>query len=1456
MQSDMGKALVCSGDAESRLATCNARSDGSGHVFRTHGTKAVRSKLLVRRNIALILAVIMTISVLGAFPLRQAPTLPLKMGTSYVPHAAIVIDGNGQFTNASGVVWGSGTSSDPFIIEGYEIDSSSSNGIDIRNTDSYFVVRGVSINSTTNGYYGIYFNNVANGLVQNVSIPLSNNVGMKAEYSRNVNFSGNAIANPYWGIYGVYLTFCENFTVSENNLSAAWYCVWLEDCANGTVADNLAAHSAHMSVYATRSRDLDVTGNDLSSSGNAVRLEHSRRVSITGNNASGWIGSGMDIFECDNGTITDNDISGVLNGHGLYISSSRGITVERNVFSMNGVYLDGNSLEHFSTHSMTTDNTVNGKPLYFYRDQAGVNLDNIPVGQLIAVNCSNVVASNLVINDTFVAIELAYVHGAAVDNITADNDQYGIQLRQCENSNISDSHFSHCTVVAVDVESCSNTDIVSTECTAISNNALNLANSVGTRVLGNNISGCGANCLRMDACTNSTIVGNDISNNIGGYGIQVSWCANLELSFNSIWSCAHGLTVVWSTGVVIDRNEVSHNWWQNIGLYVVTTAVVSNNVASSSTEGYGIVVNSCSGVNLTGNNASDNSVCGIHVSGTVNALVADNAVLNDGDGLLLQNSGYITIRNNTFESDGIMIEGSVLSHFNMFLITTDNLVDGRPIYYFKNISGIEFDGMQVGQLIVANCTNVRATSLLLNDTDCGVEMAYADGVEIANVTVSTSDHGLAFHSCRNVSLSDIEVSSANEYGVFFTTCTNFSIMDAVLTRNTGNDIYGQSSSDTTISRVTVTESANTYHCVGLNSCTNCRVLNNTVVSFDYRGTLIYLVNCVDNIVSGNNVSMGSSGIMLYYCTNSLVADNLANQTRYSNIHIYYCTNTTVAHNDASGCGMYAAGIDLMCSTNANITNNSASTAADGGRGIRATYCTNINITGNSATALSLSGGDGIEVSWCTGFNVMDNNVSSCGVRGIYVEYSSVGFIIGNIITNNTYGIQLTSSTSLWVYHNNLINNSFQAIDDMGSENTWDDGYPGGGNYWSDYSGTDLFKGPGQDVPGSDGRGDTPMVIDSDTSDRYPLLYMWFSWSAPVTTHDYVNVWHNASFTVTLTATENPPGCQVVETYYSVNGGPTRAVSVDGHPLITTDSATNTLEFWSVDFDGREEVHNQLTSIKLDTTDPTGTITINDGATSTNTTMVTLNLTGFDATSGVAQMRFRNESANWTSWEPYSTTKSWNLSSSDGIRTVSVQFIDFAGNPSIVCSDSIKLQQHLPMDLRIEASENDIVLTWNPMTGASHYHIYISTSRNGFDLGVPSASTTATMWVHYNANLIGDVNYSKQYFYLVRVVDTGGAEDTNINILGKYTYVFDAAIGGRWNQFALALEPMTNYTVDSLADAIHYCDGIAWFNQTLQQWIFHAAAMPPGVFDTTVLLGTGYQVSVDNATPVSFTLVGR
>ena len=93
----------------------------------------------------------------------------------------------------------------------------------------------------------------------------------------------------------------------------------------------------------------------------------------------------------------------------------------------------------------------------------------------------------------------------------------------------------------------------------------------------------------------------------------------------------------------------------------------------------------------------------------------------------------------------------------------------------------------------------------------------------------------------------------------------------------------------------------------------------------------------------------------------------------------------------------------------------------------------------------------------------------------------------------------------------------------------------------------------------------------------------------------------------------------------------------------------------------------------DTTKPTGTIVVNSNRSVTNSLNATLSLTWSDGTgSGVVRMKFSNDGASWTAWEPLAATKAWTLPAGEGYHTVRAMFRDAAGNNSIVYSDYIRV----------------------------------------------------------------------------------------------------------------------------------------------------------------------------------------
>jgi parallel beta-helix repeat protein len=164
--------------------------------------------------------------------------------------------------------------------------------------------------------------------------------------------------------------------------------------------------------------------------------------------------------------------------------------------------------------------------------------------------------------------------------------------------------------------------------------------------------------------------------------------------------------------------------------------------------------------------------------------------------------------------------------------------------------------------------------------------------------------------------------------------------------------------------------------------------------------------------------------------------------------------------------------------------------------------------------------------------------------------------------------------------------------------------------------------------------------------------------------------------------------------YSTNGGSTwsgwnsasctgsdgttdyQTITASSVPFNQDSSWKNKIQFKITDMAGNTGYSSSYT-VEIDATPPSASISINNGAIYTNSTSVTLSLSYSDTVSGVKDCRYRNESCSWTEWETCNSTKSWELTSGDGEKTVYYQVRDNADNVKEV-SDSIILATTQPV----------------------------------------------------------------------------------------------------------------------------------------------------------------------------------
>lgn len=126
---------------------------------------------------------------------------------------------------------------------------------------------------------------------------------------------------------------------------------------------------------------------------------------------------------------------------------------------------------------------------------------------------------------------------------------------------------------------------------------------------------------------------------------------------------------------------------------------------------------------------------------------------------------------------------------------------------------------------------------------------------------------------------------------------------------------------------------------------------------------------------------------------------------------------------------------------------------------------------------------GVELRSSNFTEVLRCRISGTSSAGVLFREKSYGNVVsGNSVVNNTVGMWFAdvASEGNKIYHNNFENNS-QQVSSFGGANSFDNGYPSGGNYWDNYVSVDLKSGVTQDQNGSDG------ILDNGFSfDSYPL----------------------------------------------------------------------------------------------------------------------------------------------------------------------------------------------------------------------------------------------------------------------------------------------------------------------------------------------------------------------------------
>jgi parallel beta-helix repeat protein len=440
---------------------------------------------------------------------------------------------------------------------------------------------------------------------------------------------------------------------------------------------------------------------------------------------------------------------------------------------------------------------------------------------------------------------------------------------------------------------------------------------------------------------------------------------------------------------------------------------------------------------------------GILVTSKYNTFVGNDISNNIDHGIYLLNCEGNIMSGNSMMNDGIFIVGNDVENWNTHTIDSLNTVSNRPVYYYKDQDlGTVPSG--AGQVILANSDYWIIENQNCSFGSAGILLGYSQYNTIANSTFMNNIYGIYFYKGDDNIISNCSASSNRDYGLFIYLSDENRIDNSTINSN-DNGIYLAYTDDNVVE--------------------NCTIMQSNDVG-------IYL-EFSEDVILHNNTMEECSIFIDGYSLGSFYSHTIDESNTVNGRPVYYWKNRV------GGVIPQGAGQVILANCMDVVIENQDIVSAT--CGIEIVWSSGIVVTNCTASYNSLHG---IFMFFADDNILANNTISNCNA-GISIEDSMRNTLYNNTIFECSYGVQIyydyASSENNLLFHNNFIDNTLQGLDYSANKNQWNAPYPIGGNYWSDYNGTDEYNGSNQNNPGSDGFGDTPYDFYWIRLDYYPLM---------------------------------------------------------------------------------------------------------------------------------------------------------------------------------------------------------------------------------------------------------------------------------------------------------------------------------------------------------------------------------
>lgn len=777
------------------------------------------------------------------------------------------------------------------------------------------------------------------------------------------------------------------------NLDASY--IALVGCNKTLIRDNIVRNGMGISSFYTENSTVD-NCTVVSNSG-GVYLYKSSNNNITHNYIS-TVDNGIELDSSSDNTIDNNSISDTLSG--IYLSDSINNSIQNNQLdhtllgiTPTGSFPPGPSRPYFN-HTISTSNTINGKPVYYYFERKDEVISGLDAGSIYLAYCDNI----------------------TIKDSRIDCDGHAIMVVGTVNSIVQNCTISSCF------------------------QGINIEYSTNNTILQNTISGS-YNNIHIEGFSGNSIIGNNLSKSV--YNIWLEGTSDNEIKDNNVSSSSYGIRMIESPQNILENNEFWDNirsiWmysWDEDDNESFNQSISPSNLVNgrpiyhvfeksglvlSEFEAGHISIACCDDITIEDSNVIYGD--GITLYRTTNSEVNNCNVSGGFTGIAVLNSFTCAITNSNITNNyyGIWVDEDDFPWLSSYSYAGGFSSGGEPEPWAETVE--VHNNSLLGNVHTNICIgytsegdNVRAQYNYFGTNDEEqIKKSTQGDVDYSN-SLGFRESGVQYIETSEQWTGSI----ALDRGVIVN--DSLVIDGDVIFNNPLGQNFIQVNGNLTMVNSTIQKSFEPFSLVTLNK-TRCSIQNSSII-----GQLgIGIHGDGGTHISQSSFLNGLTGVL----------------ARGHNINVDMSTfDSNVENSLIIG---YFGGPNIL-TYNISIMNNQILNSYGG------PVILGVNIT-ISCNAIYCNGFIGLITYLING--TMTNNIISGAIYGAYV-YSSASTITYNRLYRNHYFGLVCVGYNATIHHNNFINNPIQVAIDLDGEYSFDDGAEG--NFWSDYMGFDDGSG--------------------------------------------------------------------------------------------------------------------------------------------------------------------------------------------------------------------------------------------------------------------------------------------------------------------------------------------------------------------------------------------------------------